>query len=584
MNKLNYYVLNGAIALLSTAGFVACSSSDEVADAPVNPTFDGKSVKAAFAISLPTTVGGGTRMTENETQSNEQFQGMKNIYLFPFAKTISETVGKDDATSLNAIKLADFTSFDNATSNKKIYSDQTFEIGTSHFLFYGETKIDQPTGSLTPSYLTTMPAKAGDIKFTLSTSYKAADEPTDNAVLKALNDVYGKLSVSSETGVPALATKMKNEDPNSRGTYKAFAGSSTSVLALVEDIYNSLVALDKTAVLDDVVGTGKTFTAQKEATNLYKLSWVNDPNYPAIVGLPDGAVCAKWDEASSKFIASVSEIDGVKQADKSNYMKPAALYYYVNTPVMTDVNTHFTGTGTNDYTTSDWATVTGAGTAYQDKAVEATTRSVILKNQVNYGVALLESGVNKVTASLADQKGNLVQVTDDKTFEITGILVGGQKNVGWNFATDATDATEKTVWDGVPANSSAKVLVSENSKKNYTLLLETAGNASSESVNVCLELLNKCQDFYGRDGLLIPYGTKFYLVGQLITTSATQPSGETINQVFKQDHKTIVNFTFGNNTLGKAYNVIPDLRSPKLEFGLSVDLKWQSGLTFDVIL
>ena len=123
MNKLNYYVLNGAIALLSTAGFVACSSSDEVADAPVNPTFDGKSVKAAFAISLPTTVGGGTRMTENETQSNEQFQGMKNIYLFPFAKTISETVGKDDATSLNAIKLANFTNFDNLTANKKIYSD-----------------------------------------------------------------------------------------------------------------------------------------------------------------------------------------------------------------------------------------------------------------------------------------------------------------------------------------------------------------------------------------------------------------------------------------------------------------------------
>ena len=38
MNRINNYVLNGAIAQLSTSGFVACSSSDDVTDAPDNPT------------------------------------------------------------------------------------------------------------------------------------------------------------------------------------------------------------------------------------------------------------------------------------------------------------------------------------------------------------------------------------------------------------------------------------------------------------------------------------------------------------------------------------------------------------------
>jgi hypothetical protein len=52
---------------------------------------------------------------------------------------------------------------------------------------------------------------------------------------------------------------------------------------------------------------------------------------------------------------------------------------------------------------------------------------------------------------------------------------------------------------------------------------------------------------------------------------------------------TIANLKIVNNAdgshnkgLGAAYNVIPDLRTPALSIGLSVDLTWQTGLTFDV--
>ena len=64
---------------------------------------------------------------------------------------------------------------------------------------------------------------------------------------------------------------------------------------------------------------------------------------------------------------------------------------------------------------------------------------------------------------------------------------------------------------------------------------------------------------------------------------------ESLNQVFKQDYKTIANFSISQNTgdehkkgLGAAYNTIPDLRTPQLELGLSVDLHWEEGITFDV--
>lgn len=91
-------------------------------------------------------------------------------------------------------------------------------------------------------------------------------------------------------------------------------------------------------------------------------------------------------------------------------------------------------------------------------------------------------------------------------------------------------------------------------------------------------------------------------------TTGANPSGKGgtitntngLTQVFKQDYKTIANFTIpagypsddtnfdatnGNTIgLGKAYNTIPDLRAPEMELGLSVDLEWVSGIQFDIDL
>ncbi len=573
MRKFQSFAFAGAIALAGVAGFSACSS-DDAAEAPVNPTFDGESVKAAFAISLPTTVGGGTRMSENETQSNEQFQGMKNIYMFPFALSSGDVVGSTPF-DLKAIKLANINNFDYETANKKIYNDQNFEIGTSHFLFYGETNVASPQGSLTPSYLSTMPSQVDKINFTLSTAYDATGEKT--VVVDALNNIYTKLAADANgDDVKKLATLMKNLDASDNA--QPFAGSSTSVLALVEDIYNSLATLTKTSVLSDYVSTdgSKTFKATNNS-GYYTLEWSTNPNYPACVGLPDGAISVKWDGGA--FAQELATISGVTQTAYNKYMKPAALYYFVNTPAMTDDETHFDAGATNNYQSVAWNTIV-AGGQYTETPVVATTRSVILKNQVNYGVALLESKINAVTASLHDSKDNIIPVTASKNFKVTGILIGGQKNVNWDFTTNTTD-DEKTVWDGTPTKNTS-VSPSAATEANYTLLLETVANTN---VSVCLELENNCQDFYGKDGKLIPYGTKFYLVGQLnpnASTGVTNPGS--INQVFKQDYKTVANFTLGENTLKSAYNVIPDLRTPKLEFGLSVDLTWKTGLTFNVDL
>ena len=106
------------------------------------------------------------------------------------------------------------------------------------------------------------------------------------------------------------------------------------------------------------------------------------------------------------------------------------------------------------------------------------------------------------------------------------------------------------------------------------------------------------EEFFGVDGRIAP-GQKFYLVAKLdpndnaaggtASGSITWPEASKsnfpatgVNRVFIQDYTTTANFTI--NSLKNAYVTIPDLRASKLQLGLSVDLTWQNGLTFDVPL
>ena len=134
MKKINHYVLNGAIALLSTAGLVACSSSDDVTDAPVNPTYDGKSVKTQFAINIATPSNGKTRMSADNTQNGGNYLGMTNVRLLTLAATPA-----DNQALLSALALAEPTQV-TADNSSHIYSDVNIPLTTSNFLFYSTRK------------------------------------------------------------------------------------------------------------------------------------------------------------------------------------------------------------------------------------------------------------------------------------------------------------------------------------------------------------------------------------------------------------------------------------------------------------
>ena len=55
-------------------------------------------------------------------------------------------------------------------------------------------------------------------------------------------------------------------------------------------------------------------------------------------------------------------------------------------------------------------------------------------------------------------------------------------------------------------------------------------------------------------------------------------------RVFMQDFMTTANFWFGEESLHEALLTVPDLRHSSLTLGLSVDMNWSTGITFDDVI
>ena len=241
----------------------------------------------------------------------------------------------------------------------------------------------------------------------------------------------------------------------------------------------------------------------------------------------------------------------------------------------------------------EWLKKSTDWSQYKD-VVKSNTTLVVLKEPVQYGVACLESKISCKEATLADNASGILKSTTadniltvpEEGIKVTGILIGGQpQGVEWNFEPASSATFDHTIYDremnyGIAAKKSVTA-------PNYTLVLDNKNSSTADPkqsmVYVTVELENNMGDFYGAEGL-IPKDSRFYLVGQLDpnASTATKPSGETIDHVFVKDHTTVANFKITN--LKKAYNHIPDLRTSKINVGLAVDLTWQKGITFDVEL
>lgn len=583
MRNSKHFVLGAATLLLSTAGFTACSSEDTF----TGGSFSGESVKTQFAINVPAVGKSDARMGEDivQGQSEVVFRGMSNIRLVPFElgsdpSSVTEPLTGSESLYYNAIELGAIGSSDlTSTAKYKVYNDVELPIGVNAFLFYGEATdkssdaSDKTNGALVPSY-STQGLEAGktltDVHFDLKGILVGDDYKTTQTGLLAILDGIAK----TEGWKDATGTLQ----PYYTSFIGMKAGSANNILLAVQDLYNAVkgdVLTDENSLKAKIATKIEEYFTPSGSSVPYTLTYntTSLATYPFGIGLPDGAVQVAWNTDHFEYTSNVNYDGGTSMnvSGLDKYVYPASLYYWDNTSLKTSNSQQ-----SNNYGANDWSTI--INTLYSEWAVTASTQSVALAKAINYAVGRLDVYAAFAAGEIYDANPSgqqPVRIPDDG-FTLTGVLIGGQKNVGWNFTPLESDGTEKTIYDAaVDAGAAGTEGVTRTSGlKNRTLVLETAGNAG-EKVNFALEFTNNSsQAFYGKDGL-VPVGGKFYLVGQLSADGSHA-------KVFEKDHYTKATVTI--NSLKNAYNCIPDLRSPKLELGLSVDLKWEEGLSQNVTI
>lgn len=595
MKKLNSFFLMGSVALAGLGVMSSCSSDDLGTDS-TNIT-DNKAVKTQFALNIPR-ANGGTRMSAQNTQASGKFLGMEDILLYSFSEEPAAGGKSTDQISLDrTLATGDISS----SQSSHIYSDVLIPVGTKYFLFYGHGP--QGTDAVTNS----SNFNKGVLKFT-----------TDNQNTTAVNEIKAKLVLlkGTDTGMATSLITVLNDVANVKGwssseddktlgkLYNHFinlqAGSANSIRLALESLYNNVGVVIASGSSDEQTIANAIRTA---IANVFKtkpradgyvtlLTYKTSNTYPNNINLPDGAVQVTFDKSTKKFsYAANSSLTGLGTLDASKICFPSSIYYFCSSNLAATAkelqNGQWPTTTNNWQTAAPWVTET---TGWTDE-VMPTTRSIAMRQNINYGVASLKTTVKCDAASLPDNTsytdvfnssdfpGTVAVPTDG--FEVTGLLIGGQPTkVGFNFQPESSDAFDYTIYDnaltGIVANNGTP------SDANYTIVLPNDKGRTAtdqEKVNVAIELKNNSNAaFRGQDGI-VPIGGKFYLVGQL--DPSTHPiTGVTNPAVFMSDYQTTLNLTI--KSLEKAYNTIPDLRSTKLQFGMSVDLEWKKGIEFNV--
>lgn len=177
MKKIQLIAYAGAITLLST-GFVACSSTeDDVAEVPVNPTYDPATgeVTTNFVFNVSTGNSGTTRMTSANVQgainssTAELFRGIENAVLFSYKMRNSDNTAPLDGqhvayepTPIPTIKMFTLGTImakgaispattDGTKSQSRRVVELSLPTETNTLLFYGKAikdGTDQAQGSV----------------------------------------------------------------------------------------------------------------------------------------------------------------------------------------------------------------------------------------------------------------------------------------------------------------------------------------------------------------------------------------------------------------------------------------------------
>lgn len=614
MKKTKFYSFASALMLASAMGLGSCSSDSDVTESGIGVA--GQTVKTQFAINVPygkgnNTSKANTRMSENNTQGNgNNFLGIENMSLLTFSEN-ARNIGSIISSYIN-LGSTNYAASSSSDKRSQLYRDIAIPIGTTDFVFYGRAPrtSDDANAKFTNGYLAINGVglnskQTNDISFnleTVSSTQNITDTEDAKAIILQLNNVLhskGRTTASPETDVNWYDLTLNQTT------------TEDQMLARLYTTFSSLKSGSANAVVNTLRGLQTETSGDSNENSLLKainkncetaINALQGKNFPTGFNLPEGVVklsCSEYEgegKPEFKYLTSKNITGMSETSDYEKICYPASLAYFVATKAM--VSTKALSSVTELPTYDEWigsnASTAWSNKGFSESAVEANTKTVSLKDAIQYGVANLKISVKCKSSQLADNSASITGKATPVTvpnggFKITGILVGGQPSqVGWDFTPNKDDEKfDYTIYDNKMNGENFSANYNGTETNNYTLVLDNKKKTGDQDVvYVALELQNGSTPFYASQGI-IPSGGTFYLIGKLdlsANTGVTKPTNsdgqESVDHIFVKDHTTTANFTI--SSLESAYNYIPDLRSSLLSLGLAVDLTWQEGVKFDI--
>lgn len=320
----------------------------------------------------------------------------------------------------------------------------------------------------------------------------------------------------------------------------------TSGLSAIEDDEKALLAIIK----------AKATTAAGEVT----------VNYPRNINLPDGAAALRWTGDKFEPQMQTTTLDDINSV--SRFVYPPALYYFVDSKIKTSPDLKNYADDHNNNSSLTW---NGFLDTFTKTEIESTTKTVAIKDPLQYAVAHLTMEVKAGAESLEYGAGNTktIPISDLK---LKGVIIGGQRSVGYDFKPISNSLYDVNfVYDSQvsgPLNTAGETY--------HTLALQSY---DGENVNIILEFQysdrEEATGFKCLNGFVYP-GTRFYLVGEVkLNDNAVNETDDYKKRVFTQDYTTTIKMTV--NSLENAYNVLPSLLSNSLEIGVMITPQWFSA-------
>ena len=527
----------------------ACGSSDDIANtvSPDGPVSGDEQSKVSLAFSVSSTAA-QTRSSAEMVQVSG-FRGITTPTLLAFQ--VRREVQKDDKAYPASVSGA--SGIDGKNAKFFFYNDFQLPIGTSALLVYAKaTPVNDKAvnGSTIPPIPTnTNPAA---ITFSPDCIYSGTTVHDD---AQAIADYLTAIANTPNWEGSSYDELRQNFIGKGAVAPTLIAGSSASVNAYVDKLIVELNKSGDSQLKTDIITNINNKPVQLTDATKY---------YPASIGLPDGVAALKWVETTTNNVTTgafvpqtTTTLQGVNSLNVFAY--PAELCYYGNSQIKTSESL----IGHTGYTSAtDWKE--NVLPNYTDgQIITSTTKSVAIENPLQYGVARLDVTIQAKTTKLKDSDGTDITV-GATSFPLTGIIVGGQRRVGFDYKPLNSADAQSLVYDSQVKkdnNSSAYLLSTAPTATDavHTLLLQSL---DGEDETIILEFENNCKDgdnngvtFKGIDGMINP-GTKFYLIGTILKPTEEEGKDYT-KRVFTQDYITSANITI--ESLSHAYNAVPDL-------------------------